>query len=470
MAVTDLSLVSQTLRELLRTNVNRIVGPSGATVSVTLGFPETVDGAERTINLHLYHVAEDQFNRNRPGPGSDPNQVATSPLTLSLFYLMTSHHNGQFQAETEQEIMGHALKTLHDFPLIGQDTQMLSVDGVISPVLIGSLRDGDTLMEVILRPLSPEDALNYWASEQQQAVRLAAYYEVRLTQLEPEPSRRTDGIVFSVGQWVGPMVDLRLDRSRSAIDFDPPPTIAGTLPQRIEISPDRVFLDYPPVTATFPETNRFWLEGRNFASGIKRRVVVGADDWEDRGVPGCEIALPAAALPPAPTGSWGVAFEAERVEIALSPRLDYTDSSGGAATLDILPGEHRARVEIVLEERPEPGGTKEIVRRSNSVTFLVAPRIDDATFDGATGRWTIALSPHFDMTDSTLENVIAVDGVVYEAKAFSGTLANDRGRVTLGTHSVTLQPIADWAAGSVHPVRLSVNGIDAQPFWIEVGP
>jgi hypothetical protein len=482
MPTSDLALVSKSLKGLLAANIERLAGSGAPEVKVSIGYPEDLVGATRTINLHLYHVAEDQFSRNLPGPNSNAD-VATAPMSLSLFYLMTAHHtavNGK--AEVEQTIMGQALKTLHDFALIRSDTVVADGGGTLSPILLPGIDDGTTTLEIILRPLTPEDALNYWASEQQQNVRLAAYYEVRLIQLEPEAPTVVSAPVLAVGQWVGPKPNVSLANSRSAIRFARPAAIGDTLPERIEISPARAFVDLPPVDPSFSDDIRFWLIGAGFMSGIRRRLVLIHPDFETAGLPKGEIVLPAADPPAAlAEARWGVAFAPDRIDVAVCPRLA---NPLGGPEIALQPGNYRVRVEIVIAEQASGTTTREIVRRSNDLAFQLAPRIRDAQppvlipgdpmapppANEDRHRISIRLSPGLSLTAA--ENVeLAIDGKPYRrVNNFTAVPAENDLAFTVLAASVTVQPNFDVLASALHVVRLTVNGVDAQPFWLETGP
>jgi hypothetical protein len=330
----------------------------------------------------------------------------------------------------------------------------------------------------VLRPLTPEDALAYWASEQQQAVRLAAYYEVRLLQLEPEPAAAFANPVLSVGQWVAPMREISLSASRSGMRFARPAVIGSTLPAVIELSPARASLTRPAIdTPTFPDTHHFWLVGSGLAGGIRRRVVVAHDGWRGLGVPGGEIVLQEAVQPAGPTSVWDVAFQDHRVDIRIANRIAYRNAAGAPATLPIVPGTYRARVEIVAGERVVGLTTREIVRQSNEVLFQIAPRIlsadPPAVVPGAPPRRrvTLRIAPRFDLNQVGLDVGLVVDGEVYDRiSAWAASAAEDDGNFRTTTQTLTFQPNFDVTEKGLHAVRLRVNGVDAQPFWLETGP
>ena len=106
-ALTDL------LTQYIHANIDAVVP-----LTVTGVPPDKVDPKTNTLSLHLYHVAEDAYYKNALGAGNDVPNVAKAPMALSLFYILTAHHESgveaHFDAETQQKLMGYALKTFHD--------------------------------------------------------------------------------------------------------------------------------------------------------------------------------------------------------------------------------------------------------------------------------------------------------------------------------------------------------------------
>src|SRR5919108_6017809 len=116
MALINLFKVTRTLTDLLTQNITQDIDPSLAgLLNVTAIPPEKVENPSNTLSLHLYHIAEDPYYKNVLGPGSDVPNVAKAPMALSLFYILTAHHetNSVFDAEIQQKLMGYALKTFH---------------------------------------------------------------------------------------------------------------------------------------------------------------------------------------------------------------------------------------------------------------------------------------------------------------------------------------------------------------------
>lgn len=273
MALIDLYKVTKTLIDLLRLNITQNIDPSldDGVLQVTGIPPEKVESASNRLNFFLYHIAEDAYYKNALGPGSDAPNVAKTPMALNLFYILTAHHevgeDAQFDAETQQKLMGYGLKTFHDFPVITDKTRIDdgTPDGTL--VLDADLRGKDNSLEVILRPVSAEDAIAFWGSEETRTVRLSAYYEVRVILLEPEPPKTMPGIVLNLGTFLVQVGSPHLDRSQSLVRFQLPERNGGMV-QSLPVSPARVTLDSSPEPPERPQAhNRLQLLGTNLTAG-----------------------------------------------------------------------------------------------------------------------------------------------------------------------------------------------------------
>ena len=106
------------------------------------------------------------------------------------------------------------VKTFHDFPVITDRTR---IDGTF--ILDPDLRGNDNTLQVILRPVSPEDAFAFWNSQDTRTTRLSAYYEVRVVLLEPEKPQTMPGIVLNLGTFLVHMGAPHLDRGQSLVRF-----------------------------------------------------------------------------------------------------------------------------------------------------------------------------------------------------------------------------------------------------------
>ena len=265
MALQNLFKVTKALTDLLAQNIHTNIDDV-VPLTVTAVPPDRVDPKTNTLSLHLYHIAENAYYKNALGAGNDVPNVAKAPMALSLFYILTAHHDSgtdsHFDAETQQKLMGYALKTFHDVPVITSRTRFNG-----TPILDQEF--GGDPIQIILRPVTPEDALSFWNSEQQVTARLSAYYEVRVVMLEPEPPRTMPGIVLNVGTFVFQLGSPVLERSQSQMRFKIPERNGGNI-QEIEATPASVTLD---TSATPPAAhNRLLLLGSNLTKGRSRSL------------------------------------------------------------------------------------------------------------------------------------------------------------------------------------------------------
>jgi hypothetical protein len=285
MAILDLASVTRSLKKLLEENINQNLfseaPPPG--VLVTAQAPDKVGSVENTISLFLYHVSEDPHFKNFEGPGIGGRNIARTPMALSLYYIVTPCHDTSSEDDplTQQSLMGYALKTLHDYPIITDDT---TVGEVV--ILQGDMVENDNVLQVILRPLTPEDALAFWGSEDQQTARLAAYYEVRVIMLEPDEPTNIAGPVLSLGTYLFQLGTPHLEKTQSELPFTLPTSGGGTS-QVAEVTPARAAGD----TGETPPHNRIVLLGHNLAGGKSRQL------WLRPSMGHCRSIFPSPAMP-----------------------------------------------------------------------------------------------------------------------------------------------------------------------------
>jgi hypothetical protein len=461
MPLFDLSHVTTSLADAVKLNIQRLEPTLVGQLEVSTMPPERVSGAMNTVNLYLYHVAEDSHYRNLVGNLSDARPVQSKPMSLILYYILTTHHevSAGFDTVTEQRLMGYALKTLHDYAVIDDDTEIGGTQ-----VLHTDLRGRDNRLEVTLRPVSPEDSVAFWSAEDRQTARLSAYYEVRYALLEPEPPRRLPGVVLSLGTFIVDVASPQLAGSRSEVTFTLPAE-AGGGEQTIVASPARVG---PP-----PDANRLTLLGTNLATGQARRLYLRNARWRQR-APELERVLVDPDLPQNVVAGWTVQEASDRIDVTTGTELTVAVPAGPPVVLPLEPGIYHARVEVIKELRVIQGQLKEITDTSNETAFAVSPRVIGAAVeDPAERRIRIDLDPSTDLSPAgapgPLDIVVVVDGESYAR--FDPTVSGatfDIGEFEPA--NVTLDFLARFDPGlpGTHPFRLIVEGAESQPFWIEL--
>jgi hypothetical protein len=141
------------------------------------------------VNLFLYRVVEDPFNKNAGwrGDRSNPNGSNRPPLTLNLFYMLTSYakqSNGANREDiTAHQLLGNAMAILHEYPVLN-DVHDADFDADLDAQFAKELRDSYDKIKVTLMPTSVEELSKIWTGLNR-GYRLSVAYEVSLAQIAP---------------------------------------------------------------------------------------------------------------------------------------------------------------------------------------------------------------------------------------------------------------------------------------------
>jgi hypothetical protein len=467
MGLVNLFKVTRALMDLLSQNITKHIDTSlDGLLSVTPIPPDKVENPANTLSLHLYHVGEDPYYKNAAGSGNDVPNVARTPMALHLFYILTAHHetDSSFDAETQQKLMGYALKTFHDNPVITSRTR---ING--TPILDPDF--GNSSIQVVLRPVTPEDALSFWNSEQTRTARLSAYYEVRVVMLEPEPPKTMPGIVLNLGAFVLQLGSPELDRSQSRVRFKIPERNGGFI-QEIQSVPARVTLDEsasPPAAH-----NTLLLLGTNLKRGKSQTLFLRNAIWAGLLSPGGTATE--SAVDPAVNPAWGTEFQTDRITVHLAPELRHVRPDGTTVDLPVLPGFYTALVRVVAEEKLIANQLKRIVQSSNEIGFAVSPRIQSHDVPDASGNIQINLGTEFDPLDTNIAEdaiQVVVAGEVYTRTTVDPP-ANQKEYFVTNTPANLVRIKPHFPVGvarpEAHPLQITVNGAGSAPFWIELNP
>ncbi|MEC4018799.1 DUF4255 domain-containing protein [Streptomyces sp. H27-D2] len=211
-ASTAIGMVSASLRNLLVGEMR--LSPA---MDVTILAPDE-QGSGRRINLFLYKLAENPYLKNQDWmlkPGSS-GQLVDSPLSLSLFYLLTPYApndplNGN---ETAHQSLGEAMRVLHENPVIPK--------AYLDP----GLADARERLQISSNALDPEELSRIWSTFSQ-PFRLSVLYQVSTVQLDrlPASARPMPKRVRQVG-----VPDIRAPLNPPAITaMSPASGTAGTV-------------------------------------------------------------------------------------------------------------------------------------------------------------------------------------------------------------------------------------------------
>lgn len=166
---TAIGMVSRSLRNLLRGEMT--LTPA---VDVTIHAPDE-GGGNRRINLFLYKVQENPSLKNLDWQVKmgEPTRLVPPPLSLNLFYLMTSYapNDPQTGNSTAHEILGEAMRVFYENPFVPQD------------YLEDGLKDARERIKIIQNTLNLDELSQVWSTFTQ-PFRLSILYEISVVQLD----------------------------------------------------------------------------------------------------------------------------------------------------------------------------------------------------------------------------------------------------------------------------------------------
>jgi hypothetical protein len=423
MALLNLSLVTQALTNLIEAGVKSSPDwPAGDAVKVTPERPDAL-GGERTLGFYLYHLVEAAHLKNVPPPGDAAVPLRLTPMALELRYQLTPHSslNGANGPLKEQLMMGLAMKTLRDFPVIDDST---AIGGIT--IFPAALQGGDNRLRITLQPAPPNEALQYWTTGSQPA-RLAAYYQVLTALFEPDPvtSRAGRVLVHSVHTFLRGAPHL--DGSRTRIQF----TIPGeTTPREVVLRPAEV-----------PVGGELALFGTELG-GTDAQLWLRHAGWSHP--------VQADAV------QWGVTATEDQV-------IARVQEFAGPET--ILPGAYGAFLKVVATRTMPDGRLRRFEKTSNETPFTIVPRIDAiGPFAGGLATVTGLRFDPILLPGDAIQVFLGPDAL---ARRDAGTPAAGEFRPVSDT-TLQFRLPAGLTPGSAVPIRILVNRAESAPRWIVV--
>ena len=274
--------VTSTLRELLIQRSHDL-----PTVTVAPPDVDVPDTDPPLANLFLYRVSSNAALANqqldaRAGPAS----LGPPPLSLDLHYLLTASGISTHDDRGAHRVLGDAMLTLHDHPLVPKD----------DPLLDPSLSNEVELLKITLESLDVEELSKIWTATTA-PYRVGVGFRVTVVQLESTRPRRVARPVLEPPD-AGPRVQVvALNRPRiervavirrlpDGTDGPEQPVPYARVGERLVIHGDRLH----------PST-RVLLGGVDATGGIQagsttRRLVVAVPDDEalTAGLHGVQVA------------------------------------------------------------------------------------------------------------------------------------------------------------------------------------
>jgi len=177
--------VGETLIELLRDNMSDLIPEQDRMVLCSPG--EIEDDATR-LSLFLYQVLENEHLKNQEMRPVNSNALQYPPLTLDLFYMMTSYPSQQIQDRTE--------RTLEEHRILGRAMQIFYDNGILrGSVLRGSLAGTEEELRIILATMNMENITQMWNSFEGKPYRPSVFYQVTPASIASTRQRDVDRVI-----------------------------------------------------------------------------------------------------------------------------------------------------------------------------------------------------------------------------------------------------------------------------------
>jgi len=160
--------VGETLIDLLRENMEDLITPA----SIILSSPGEIETQDYPrLSLFLYQVVENAYLKNQERQASNSTTVLYPPLTLDLYYMLTSYGSPQIADRTD--------RTIEEHKILGQAMRILYDNAILKgSVLRGSLAGTSEELRLTLHPASLEELNRLWNSFPDKPYKLSACYLV----------------------------------------------------------------------------------------------------------------------------------------------------------------------------------------------------------------------------------------------------------------------------------------------------
>lgn len=176
--------VGETLITLLRDNMSDLVPAN----SIVLLSPADVEDEGIRLTLFLYNVMENPHLKNRGMEDLGPTQLRYPPLTLDLYYLLTTYASSLIPDRTE--------RTLEEYSILGRAMRIFYDNAILSgSVLRGSLAGKDEELRILFNPMSIDDVNKIWTTFQEVPYRLSVSYLVTPVSIDSTRIMSTQRVV-----------------------------------------------------------------------------------------------------------------------------------------------------------------------------------------------------------------------------------------------------------------------------------
>lgn len=171
---TVIASVGDTLIELLRENMKDLIAPD----TIAMISPGEIEGKDSVrLSLFLYQVIENAHMKNKEMLKIDSTRLKYPPITLDLYYMLTSYPSSGIQDKTE--------RTKEEHSVLGRAMQILNDNSIVKgSALRGNLAETDEELHMTLTVLSLDDTTKIWTTFQDKPFRPSVCYLVTPVMIE----------------------------------------------------------------------------------------------------------------------------------------------------------------------------------------------------------------------------------------------------------------------------------------------
>ncbi|SMC19732.1 Protein of unknown function [Andreprevotia lacus DSM 23236] len=425
MALLDLSLITKTVVNLLEQRLPLFADwPASATLEVSPAPPDAVSG-DYALSFYLYHLREDAYTKGQDWETNDGTPQRYKPMGLTLNYVLCPRSNMAQPAKrayADQLVMGLAVKTLHDYPVIDDNTMIdLGLGGMVQALPL-ALRGQGNRLRISLRPVAVEESSQYWQSGTQ-AMRMAAYFEISAALLEPEVLQTRAGRVLGLGVHAQTRGRPVIDTTRNTVQFNIPgdPSL-----HEVDIAPAEVAYGQP-----------FSVLGSELGNS-QSQLLIGHADF---------------AAPVVADAAWGLAGNGTVLTATAQPT---------ASAQALLPGIYSVQVRTVDRVTLPDGSQRDFDSISNPAPLAIAPRISAISFGGG-GLGTLMLDG-FDPSALGSSDLQCYAGASKLTRVAAAPAAGQFWPRS-GPNRIEFKLPAGITTGSLVPLRVIVRGAESGPNW-----
>ena len=180
--------VSSSLKTLLRDRMTEIADITVAPPDVKVDF-----ATGRRVNLYLYHMNENPYLKNQEISGEGyPGAYGHPPLSLNLHYIFTAFGASDTGPDADmeaQQILGDAMRVLHDFSIVTSDLveekKPIPKPPILDPTLLGEFEQ----IKITFQPAAVDEISKIWTALPNVNFRRSVLYEVSVVQVQSQKAR-----------------------------------------------------------------------------------------------------------------------------------------------------------------------------------------------------------------------------------------------------------------------------------------